>query len=56
MKNYKWDKTDGILDNTGKQVLQIVASNCSKKFRNIAGELLVDCLNSYEQKIVRGKK
>jgi len=50
MSYYKWDKKDGLFDmDSGIQVLQIVASNCTNKFRNIAGKELANKLNTIEQ-------
>lgn len=46
---YKWDKKQGLLDDQGCQVLQIVSSNCSHKFRNMAGKELANKLNTIEQ-------
>lgn len=48
--SYRWDKKDGIVNKQGEQVMQIVSSHCSEKFRNIAGTLLAERLNIYERK------
>ena len=52
MGEVKWNKKDGIVDaRTGTQLLQILASNCSQKYRDMAGKELANKLNS----VVRGR-
>lgn len=50
MTHYKFDKKDGLVDETGKQILQLLASNCSAKFRVTAGKLLAEKLNTIERR------
>lgn len=42
-KHYKWDNTSGVVDEEGRQVIQLVGG--TKKFRKICGTLLVERLN-----------
>jgi len=49
MKEYRWHKQSGIIDEDGSQILQIVASHCTKKFRHKAGSLLAERLNVVER-------
>ena len=49
MKHYKFDTKQGILDELGNQVLVLIRTNCTKKFRNLAGRLLAERLNVMEQ-------
>ena len=49
MSEYRWHRQDGVLDNDGRQVLQIIAVSCTKKFRHKAGSLLVEKLNVVER-------
>jgi hypothetical protein len=55
---YRWNKSLGVTDEAGKQIIQLVASNCTNKFRNIAGALLVEKLNHYDlcQERIKAKK
>ena len=43
MKQYKYDKERGIVDEEGHQVLQLVGGTA--KFRKLCGTLLVERLN-----------
>lgn len=46
---YKYDKKSGSVENEiKKQIIILIASNCSRKFRDIAGALLVEILNREE--------
>lgn len=42
---YKYFK-GSILDSNGKQLIVLLASNCTNKFRDMAGKNLVNILNS----------
>lgn len=42
---YKWDKSRGVVDESGNQILVLLAAGCSQKFRDTAGKALVDRLN-----------
>jgi len=55
---YKWHKEYGLIDAaTERQVLQILPSNCTKKFRNMAGKELAERLNVIERsKRLRARK
>ena len=46
---YKWDKNLGLVDQDGRQIMQCMPVNCSHKFRNTAGKLMVEKLNSIER-------
>ena len=49
MKQYKWDKKQGVIDaETGQQVLKLSSINCTNKFRNKVGRVLVEKLNQIE--------
>ena len=57
MKQYKWDRTRGVIDaETGQIILQMESVNCSKKFRNRAGAVLVEKLNVIERAEEFGRK
>ena len=42
---YSYDDELGIVDDNNVQVLQIIKSNCTKKFRENAGKLLAKALS-----------
>lgn len=44
---YKWSDKDGDVREvkTGKQIMSLSAVNCTKKFRNRAGKMMVELLN-----------
>ena len=47
MSYVKWNKRDGIVDaETGKQLLQLIATGATKKFRDMAGKELANKLNT----------
>ena len=56
MKHYLFDKVNGVLDEDGAQVLQIVKNHCSEKFRVIAGRELAEKLNAIERAKGRVRK
>ncbi len=43
---YKWDERNGIVDQDGVCVLQLLLGPASIKFRRYAGQLLVEALNN----------
>lgn len=47
---YKFHKDRGIVDENNRQVLQIVRSNSTEKFRIYAGKLLAEELNKEDEK------
>lgn len=49
MKQYKYHPKDGLVDETGKQLLVLLPSNCSRKFCATAGKLLANTLNNIER-------
>lgn len=53
---FRWDKKRGLLDGSGKQILQVVATKCSAKFRNEAGAMLAAALNGQTSRGARATK
>lgn len=48
--SYKWNEKDGLVDGkTGAQIMQLSLTNCTRKFRRIAGKNLVNILNNMER-------
>lgn len=47
---YRFDKDDGIIDENGKQIIQLVSGfSCTKKERIRIGKILASALNSKSQ-------
>lgn len=49
MTRYKFDRHAGLVDESGKIILQLVAIGCSRSFRETAGKELANKLNGIEQ-------
>lgn len=49
MTRYQFDRHAGLVDDTGKVIIQLVAVGCSKSFRATAGKELANKLNGIEQ-------
>lgn len=49
MTRYKFDKHAGLVDDTGKCILQLVPVCCTNSFRVTAGKELANKLNGIEQ-------
>lgn len=45
---YRWTR-DGMVDETGKQILVLLPVNCTKRFLAMAGKEMVNKLNTIEQ-------
>jgi hypothetical protein len=53
---YKFDEHAGLTDEDGHQILQLVASGCTKAFRRMAGKELANKLNGIEQSDENNKR
>lgn len=49
MNYLKWSNRDGVIEECGVQVLQLVRTHCSEKFRRMAGKNLVNVLNNIKR-------
>ncbi len=49
MKQYKYKKGSGLVDETGRQVLVMLPSSCSKAFLITCYKLLAEKLNTIER-------
>ena len=49
MTIYKWNDRDGLIDESGKVIIQFLIVGCSRKFRRMAGKELAEKLNTIER-------